>query len=228
MTKLYKKLFQSLMIVSTIKFGVVDAKAETFIKGGYGISISDRLNDYGKDGYVPASKPKNSWIYDVSVGYKLNNNILLDLGYKKFSKFKYSAIDPSKYSYKQDISSDAYTINAQYNFDNNSKIFPFLRMGIGISKNKLGKYNVINLDDNSKKYTLDSNKSNNFTFNIGAGLGYKINEKFSADFRYEYTDLGKIKNSSKVLENTIQENIESPVSSLKANSFHIGFSYYFN
>ena len=86
----------------------------------------------------------------------------------------------------------------------------------------------MNLDDNSKKYWLDSNSSNNFTDNLGAGIGYKINDKWVTDFSYQHHNLGQIKNSSKILENTIGETIEPAVSTFKVNSFNLGISYYFN
>ena len=228
MTQLYNKIFKSLIITSIFQFGVLNVIAEPFIKMNYGVGISNRLDDYARDGYVPASKPKNANIYGVNIGYKFKNNVSLDFGYKKSDNFKYTAIDPSKYFYNQNISLSTYTINTQYNFENNSKFFPFARMGIGLSKNKLGKYNVMNLDDNSKKYYLDSNSSNNFTYNLGAGIGYKINDKWVTDFSYQHHNLGQIKNSSKILENTIGETIEPAVSTFKVNSFNLGISYYFN
>jgi hypothetical protein len=50
----------------------------------------------------------------------------------------------------------------------------------------------------------------------------------AADFNYQYHNLGKIKNSSEVLKNTIGETIGPPVSLLGVNSFSLGISYYFN
>lgn len=228
MAQLYNKIFKSLMIASIFQFGVLNLVAEPFVRMNYGVGISNRLDDYTNNGFAPASKPKNANIYGANIGYKFKNNVLVDFGYKKFDNFKYTAIDSSKYFYTQNINLSTYTINAQYNFENNSKFFPFAKMGIGLSKNKLGKYNVMNLDDNSKIYILDSNASNNFTFNIGAGIGYKINDKWVTDFSYQHNNLGKIRNSSKVLENTMGDNIEPPISTFKVNSFNLGVSYYFN
>lgn len=80
------------------------------------------------------------------------------------------------------IDSQSLMVNAYYDINTGTKFTPYLGAGIGYAKVK-GKANISALGSGS----IDDN---NFAWQIGAGVGYAVNENVSIDAGYRYVDNG--------------------------------------
>lgn len=80
-----------------------------------------------------------------------------------------------------EIESQLFMINGYYDIDTGSKLTPYVGAGIGYAKIK-GKLSVL-----GESYSEDDN---NFAWQVGAGVGYALNDKVSLDAGYRYVDYG--------------------------------------
>lgn len=81
-----------------------------------------------------------------------------------------------------EIESQSLMINGYYDIDTGSKLTPYVGAGIGYAKIK-GKLSVLG----ESPYSEDDN---NFAWQVGAGVGYALNDKVSLDAGYRYVDYG--------------------------------------
>ena len=80
-----------------------------------------------------------------------------------------------------EIESQSLMINGYYDIDTGSKLTPYVGAGIGYAKIK-GKLSAL-----GESYSADDN---NFAWQVGAGVGYALNDKVSLDAGYRYVDYG--------------------------------------
>lgn len=80
-----------------------------------------------------------------------------------------------------EIESQSLMINGYYDIDTGSKLTPYVGAGIGYAKIK-GKASSL-----EASYSEDGN---NFAWQVGAGVGYALNDKVSLDAGYRYVDYG--------------------------------------
>ncbi len=86
-------------------------------------------------------------------------------------------------------------LNAYYDFRNSTPFTPYVGAGIGMAfLNTKG--HVSGWDDTNDEGTSQSSGSRmvtNFAWNVGAGVGYDINENFTVDLGYRFAGLGEAK-----------------------------------
>jgi len=140
------------------------------------------------------NRPRDSQIFSLALGYRLSNNVRAELAFNQFHGFKYQGLALVNYEYKQKISSNAFFANFYYDFNQFNKFVPYVNMGLGLSKNKSGTLYVKRKDVVGDSWEI-ANKSetrNQFTWNVGIGIAYKLNNKICLDLiNYKYNDLGK-------------------------------------
>lgn len=87
-----------------------------------------------------------------------------------------------------EIRSHQLMLNGYYDFKNTSKFTPYLGAGIGLThlKNKV----TVDYDDPGTK------SDTNFTWSVGAGVGYALTPNLSMDLGYRYVDAGNIEFST--------------------------------
>lgn len=95
---------------------------------------------------------------------------------------------------------NTFMFNGFYDFKNESAFTPYLMAGVGLasfkhtsqSTHSYTDYNASNEISGYSKYGIrGSRTTNNFAWNAGAGVRYKINEDFDLDFSYRYLGAGK-------------------------------------
>jgi len=79
-----------------------------------------------------------------------------------------------------DTSSTAWLINGYYDFVNKSAFTPFISAGLGMATIDLSI--TLPAEDN-KRFSGDDTV---FAWQVGAGVGYAINEKLTIDLKYRY------------------------------------------
>lgn len=167
------------------------------------------VNVTGFDGGYDREKLKaNSWRFgfNLAVGAetKLCNNdgvrVELEYNYRKptvksmFTPYHDSG-DSILYADKVKVSHDSMMVNAYYDFNTNTKFTPYVGGGIGVARLKAnGKEAIAANVGKTDFYGVDglSRSKNNFAWNVGAGVGYQVNENVTIDAGYRYVDNGSI------------------------------------
>jgi opacity protein-like surface antigen len=106
----------------------------------------------------------------VAYGYKVNDNLRLEgeVAYQSNELLKFGTTTAS-----DDIDSLALLVNGYWDFTNDSSLTPFLSAGIGAA--------MVNVDERGFN---DYDKV--FAYQIGAGIGYAINERVTVECKYRY------------------------------------------
>ena len=210
--KNYNKLLLTILTFYALNANLASAKKrKAYIGLEYGRGIANKF-DYYKDEGLNPTKPKNSHISSLQLGYKFNKNIRAELAFNRFHKFKYenAAETVNKDTgahvvdeyYTQEVSANAVFANFYFDINSSRKFIPYVNAGLGISRNKAGDFMVEEkngIDDKGKPFEIpltvvgEGNTKSRFAWNVGAGLSYKINRKVTLDLiNYKYYQLGKI------------------------------------
>jgi opacity protein-like surface antigen len=128
------------------------------------------------------SSYKPNAVYSLGIGYHLNDLFRTDL------TLQYRDIkDKRNNNLKKNIDSYAAFLNGYLNLsDSRDNVIPYLSGGIGYSVNKLKSSSKNNI-------TLQGRGTNNFIWNLGAGLAIKIYKSVYLDLSYRYVNLGNTK-----------------------------------
>jgi opacity protein-like surface antigen len=103
-----------------------------------------------------------------------------------------------------DVTSTAFLINGYYDFKNNSSVTPFIGGGFGMAKVEASAITVPGFG------TISSSVDDTvFAYQVGAGLGFAVNEKLSIDLKYRF--LG-----------TSDPNFEGTTVTYSTNNFYAG------
>ncbi|CAI3937018.1 Opacity protein LomR and related surface antigens (LomR) (PDB:1Q9F) [Commensalibacter communis] len=95
---------------------------------------------------------------------------------------------------------NTFMVNTFYDFKNKSAFTPYIMAGVGLaSLEHTSKPSVLYTDYDSanritgyyKNNIKASHRTNNFAWNAGAGVRYKINNNFDLDISYRYLGAGK-------------------------------------
>lgn len=95
------------------------------------------------------------------------------------------------------VKSQSVMLNAYYDIDTGSKLTPYVGAGIGYAKLK----GTLTIDGKS----MGSMDDNNFAWQVGAGVGYALNDNVSLDAGYRYVDYGDFTEDGTKLETSAHE-----------------------
>ncbi len=133
--------------------------------------------------------------FGLAVGYDITKNIRTELEYLYFTEQELSyseSLFGSTFSITAKNSISTLLINAYYDFNNTSKMTPYLGAGIGIASNKVSvSYSIDTFSDSIK-----TDSSLTFAGNITAGISLAMTDSFSLDMSGRYILLGKGKTKS--------------------------------
>ena len=129
--------------------------------------------------------------------YRFNDNIRTELAFNRFDNFKYKDTEIDNvgdHYYRQKVNATAVFANVYYDVRKFEKFAPYANIGIGYSKNQAGSMNLhsvlTGITVDTTVYQSKSKKQ--FAWNIGAGISYEMNKKFTLDLiNYKYYNLGK-------------------------------------
>ncbi|WP_158966729.1 outer membrane protein [Paraglaciecola sp. L3A3] len=187
-------------------------------EGFYGtaqLGASQQINDsqaYGNNIAVDPDFPAefdagNGIVGSIGVGYVINQQFRVEarLGYRESSfdqqQFGTGEREGEEYILDGEIESTTLTIEAFYDFVNNSAFTPYIKAGLGIADNsysaKLGGAGVAGFDafDGAADGFYDAyadDDSTEFSWNLGLGVNYKITDNTGIYAEYQYTSLGEV------------------------------------
>lgn len=144
-------------------------------------------------------------IAGIGMGYVFNEQIRIEgrLGFHRGefrdTKFGTGERDGEEYILDGDIEATTLTIDGFYDIPTNSIFTPYLKAGLGISRNnysaRLGGAGVAEFDpfDGTVDGYYDNytdQTSTNFSWNVGFGGSVLLSEKFTLFAEYQYLSLG--------------------------------------
>lgn len=156
-----------------------------YLKGNIGISIPANKFNHSEDSVYLEKKLDNRPVYNIGVGYKLNDMLRADLNFS-YRDLKYSAAN-SDYNLTQSIKTYSFFINGYFDININKIVIPYFTAGIGYSHNNTS---ALVDSENDQQYLGDT--KNNCAWNIGIGSRFVFSNSFNLDVAYRYVDLGKI------------------------------------
>lgn len=187
-------------------------------EGFYGtaqLGANQQINDsqaYGNNIAVDADFPAefdsgDGTVGSIGVGYIINQQFRVEgrIGYRESSfdqqQFGSGEREGEEYILDGEIESFTYTIEAFYDFANNTAFTPYIKAGLGIADNsysaKLGGAGVAAFDafDGASDGFYDAyadDESTEFSWNLGFGVNYQVTESAGIYAEYQYTALGDV------------------------------------
>jgi opacity protein-like surface antigen len=209
-----------------------------YLELGVGASINSDKQQSTEDDTLPSvkAKHKTAAITSFALGYAYSPSIRLAWNFSYLPKWRTTVNKTSSsYStyYHADLSSMATTINGYYDFTNlTDKFIPYVMAGVGISRNEVSDIEEYALSELSTKFY--SNSKFNFTWRLGAGLNYKINERTFISIGYDLASLGRVSTNVSASEETVGAvetlvlgNDKIKFKRIYANQFIISLGVYF-
>ena len=125
-----------------------------------------------------------------------DNKVRAELEYGYNGKVKFSDSDTiydHKYELSSETKSQSLMANMYFDFNTGTAFTPYIGAGLGYARLK----NTISGDISGQiKYSNSISKSsNNFAWNVGAGVSYAVNRDVDIDLSYRYADYGDVKHS---------------------------------
>lgn len=117
--------------------------------------------------------------FGAAVGYKFGKlRAEGELGYQK------NDIDQCTYAGRElsvsgDVAGKSFLINGYYDFINKTDFTPYVTAGIGIARLELNDLTIAGRKIGSANDTV-------FAYQVGAGVGYAVNKKYTIDLKYRF------------------------------------------
>lgn len=193
-----------------IKSGIVQPSA---INGNTGLASGDATYTAG----AVAGRRFNEFLsFDVEYMFRSSSTSQYDS--------PGTAGDPSSWKAK----SNTYMLNMNIDLILNSRITPYLRFGIGMSQNKPSTYVLVQDGNQENNDNYPGKTTKNFSWQVGSGINFLSNEKYSVDLEYMYVDRGSIKTEGYVITGGSEQTEAEPMKgNLNDHVFTIGLKFSF-
>lgn len=182
-------------------------KSNFYILGSYGVGIANKF-DYEEilkiqrpeDIQLKIQRPTDIQIFGLAFGYKFNPNVRSEIAFYHSRSFHYhnpaKQQEPKNVDHLADQKSRVNALFLNFYLESNEieNFTPYIGLGIGVSRNKAGTLYDIMKQQNKPDIRAVANEGdtkNNFAFNLGGGLTYKLSPKLDWELiSYKYYDLG--------------------------------------
>jgi len=154
-----------------------------YVSGNLGIAMASDsdLSEAGATGTMEFDK---GFAFGVAAGYAFGSTRLEgEIAYQKndYDKLNVPGVGSGSTDVDGDATSTAFLVNGYYDFKNNSSITPFIGAGLGFAKVDVGAISVPGFGT-----VTTSADDTVFAYQVGAGVGFAVNEKVSLDLKYRY------------------------------------------
>lgn len=155
-----------------------------YVSGNLGIAIpsDSEVTDSTVPGITLDIESDSGLAVGGAVGYDFGNNTRLEgeIAYQKNDLDKASLLGVDV-ALTGDTSSLALLLNGYYDFANESAFTPFISAGLGFAQVEINDFNVP-----GSGLPSESDDDTVFAYQVGAGVGYAVNEKITVDVKYRY------------------------------------------
>jgi outer membrane immunogenic protein len=166
------------------------SKAYLSIPVGYSVSIKHSK----EDSVYHDGKLKNSALYGIGAGYDFDF-LRAEFNYIARPGMKFTAHrenDISEQDESQKIKAKSFMLNVYKDFKNSTSLTPYVVGGLGFTKVRTEQFNTTQkIGDDTTSLSASGKDKNNFTWQLGLGVAYKLSSDLTLDASYRYTDLGK-------------------------------------
>lgn len=163
-------------IYVSLKGGISNAQVKGANEMVAGLDVSDSLPLAA----VAVGAKVNNFRFEIEGTYRDKQDLLL--GYDGYE---------DEYVIS-DIQSHGAMLNGYYDMPTGTKFTPFVMVGVGFSKNKIG--SSVEVDEYNEFITYregwEKGDSTEFAYSFGAGFSYQVSDNLNFDMAYRYVDLG--------------------------------------
>jgi len=194
---MYKVFFTLVFLTVTVIANAQDQKynRKLYIRADVGGFIPVNKFKEEEDDHYITKKPKNGTVYNAGFGYIINSMWRGDLNFNyRNLRYKASEEDGTFNTMKQKINMHSLFLNGYFDLNFHKTFKPYLKAGMGYSRNNSS--TALFYADGDLVEEFPGKKTNNFAWNIGAGIRIIFNDRFNLDFSYKYVDLGKVTTKS--------------------------------
>jgi len=138
-------------------------------------------------------------IMEIGIGSYFSETFSGEISLAQRNGFKYATtgVTDSNLRYKADVESLAVLINGYFNAQPLSiiqtSVTPYLGVGVGFSRNKMGAVDITQINDGVSLGNAASNTETEFAYKLALGTLINLSDSVSVDLNYQYVDLGNIK-----------------------------------
>ena len=141
---------------------------------------------------------KTTYVGGIEVGRKFLDRFAVSLEYSHRGKSDFmidndSANDPSNIKSSWAAKSDAVMVNLSADLIQDSKITPYVKAGIGLSKNKAYKADITT---EQTPTTYNQKNTTKFAWQVGVGMNLSTSQMIDTDITYMFTNRGKVATAS--------------------------------
>lgn len=163
---------------------IADSAEGPYVSGNLGLAIDHDtdVTDSTLPGITIDIESGSGLALGAAVGYAYEYNARLEaeIAYQKNDMDK-ARVFGSAADLTGDASSLALLLNGYYDFKNASALTPFVGAGIGIANVEVNDFHV-----SGSGLRSASDNDTVFAYQVGAGLGYAVNETVTIDAKYRY------------------------------------------
>lgn len=139
---------------------------------------------------------KNTSVFGVLFGKKLNDIVALDVEYNHRDKNTIQNLVPNETTPTTwSMKSDMISLNITLNLMLDSKITPYIRGGVGKANNTSGQYTSYD-EDTSSISNFPGKKITQTAWQLGGGFNFAFSSNYSTQFEYMYVDRGSVETQS--------------------------------
>ena len=141
-------------------------------------------------------------IMEIGIGSYFSETFSGEISLAQRNGFKYATtgVTDSNLRYKADVESLAVLINGYFNAQPLSiiqtSVTPYLGVGVGFSRNKMGAVDITQINDGVSLGNAASNTETEFAYKLALGALINLSDNVSVDLNYQYVDLGNIKSGT--------------------------------
>lgn len=180
-----------LLSAAFVALSVMDVQAaQERVYGSVKIGAS-----FSQDKADDAKEDFSHVLTDFAVGMKISDCVRAEAAFAyrgESDKTETAAAGYASYSEKDTVSAWTLGVNAYYDIKTGTKLTPYVTAGAGLAKMSFDidvkAFDGVNYAALSETYSKVS-----FSWNVGAGVSYELNDRLALDVGYRYTDFGSFK-----------------------------------
>lgn len=198
---------------------------QLFVKAKAGFFFSDAIQP---DDHM--SRSSYDYTFGVAVGSKIKKQIYFDIeyNYRHQNNTKLYNVLTQNRSYKQwKVTSHTMTGNLSYYLYNEAKINPYVRGGLGFSRNTAGNFSSHGVDNSVRGYQ-PGETTNDIAWQMGGGLSFEAAKNMNCDLEYMFINRGKFQTKPVIVHDDGRvESSPREKSTIKDNQVSLGLTFYF-
>ena len=174
-------------------------------------------------------------IMEIGIGSYFSETFSGEISLAQRNGFKYATtgVPDTSLRYKADVESLAVFINGYFNAQPLSiiqtSVTPYLGVGVGFSRNKMGAVHITDVDTGVNAGYAAGNTETEFAYKLALGTLINLSDNVSIDLSYQYVDLGNIKSGTNLSFDLLGSALYAPFSGpeITSSEFNVGLQVVF-